>query len=64
MIYIENEGAVFRGKSVSYPTEIWSRKSSAWIPYTGRVPKDSEWGSEIDEAEAKRLTGEGASAAA
>lgn len=53
IIYIENEGALFRGPARAWPKEVWD--GSKFTPYTGRVPKDIEWGHIIDEAEAKRL---------
>lgn len=52
-IYIENEGALFRGRARAWPKEIWD--DSKFTPYTGQVPKSIEWGHEIDEAESKRL---------
>lgn len=55
MIYIENEGALFRGPARAWPKEVWNGK--AFEPYKGAVPKDIEWGSEIDEAEARRIMG-------
>jgi hypothetical protein len=39
MIYIENEGALFRGLSRSFPKEVWGHKTHTWRPYTGEVPK-------------------------
>lgn len=60
MIYIENEGALFRGPARAWPKEVWT--SAGFKPYKGEVPKDIDWGHEIDEAEAKRLMG-GADAA-
>lgn len=55
MIYIENDGALFRGPARAWPKEVWS--GSEFVPYQGAVPKDIEWGDEIDEAEAQRLMG-------
>jgi hypothetical protein len=52
MIYIENEGALFRGLSRSWPAEVWSRKERKFVPYTGTTPKPIEWGDEISGAEA------------
>lgn len=56
MIYIENDGALFRGPARAWPKEVWNGKE--FVAYKGTVPKDIEWGSEIDENEAKRLMGE------
>lgn len=55
MIYIENEGALFRGPARAWPREVWA--NGRWEPYSGHVPKDIEWGDRIDEAEAQRLMG-------
>jgi hypothetical protein len=52
MKYIENEGALFRGPSRSFPKEVWSRKQREFVPYTGTTPKPVDWGDEISEAEA------------
>lgn len=56
MIYIENEGALFRGPARAWPKEVWN--GSAFEPYKGDMPKDIDWGNEIDEAEAQRLMGD------
>lgn len=58
MIYIENEGALFRGPARAWPREVWN--DGQWEAYRGAVPKDIDWGNEIDEAEAQRLMGDGA----
>ena len=55
MIYIENEGALFRGPARAWPREVWN--GSEFVAYKGAVPKDIDWGSEIDEAEAQKLMG-------
>jgi len=55
MIYIENEGALFRGPARAWPKEVWNGKE--FVPYKGSVPKDVDWGDEIDEAAAKALMG-------
>ena len=52
MIYIENEGALFRGYVVSCPREVYSFKQKKFIPYEGEVPKRFGWGEAIPEAEA------------
>lgn len=57
MIYIENEGALFRGPARGLPQEVWA--GGKFVPYKGSVPKPIEWGSEISEAEAKSLMGGG-----
>jgi hypothetical protein len=60
MIYIENEGALFRGPARAWPKEVWT--GAAFEPYKGAMPKDIDWGHEIDEAEAKKLMGAAAPA--
>lgn len=62
MIYIENEGALFRGPARAWPKEVWN--GSEFVPYKGAVPKEIEWGDEIDEAAAKKLMGGADQAAA
>jgi hypothetical protein len=52
-VYIENEGALYRGFARAWPQEIWN--GTEFVPYEGEVPKGIEWGDIIDEAEAKRL---------
>lgn len=51
MVYIEHEGALYRGPNRAHPTEIWSFKSREWKPYTGSVPKGAEWGHVLSEAD-------------
>ena len=55
MIYIENDGALFRGPARAWPKEVWL--DGAFKPYSGSVPKDIDWGNIIDEAEAKKMMG-------
>lgn len=55
MIYIENEGALFKGPARAWPKEVWD--GAKFVPYKGVVPKDIDWGHEIDEAAAKELMG-------
>lgn len=56
-VYIENEGALFRGFARAWPKEIWSVKEGKFVPYKGAVPKAEEWGYITDEAEAKEMMG-------
>lgn len=55
MIYIENEGALFRGPARAWPKEVFV--NGAWKAYSGSVPKDIDWGDVIDEAAAQKLMG-------
>jgi hypothetical protein len=54
-IFIEHEGALFRGPSRGHPREVWSDKERRFIPYKGSVPKPVEWGREIGQADAWRM---------
>jgi len=58
VIYIEHEGSLYLGHSRSWPVEIWSQRQRRWLPYHGRTPKPIEWGTIVDEAEARRVMGE------
>lgn len=52
IVYIEHEGALFRGASRSHPQEVWSHQDQKWRPYTFDAPwKPIEWGTEISEEE-------------
>lgn len=52
MIYIENEGALFRGTARTLPLEVWNSESRAWRSYQAQEDKPIEWGYLIEEAEA------------
>jgi hypothetical protein len=54
-IFIENEGALFRGYQRGWPDEVWSPRDRAFVPYEGECPKGIAWGEEINEAEAFRM---------
>lgn len=61
MIYIENEGALFRGPARTVPQEVWNAAQGKFVPYAmAGQPKPIEWGNVIDEAEASRMMGQGA----
>jgi len=47
MIYVENEGALFRGPARAWPREVWS--GTKFEAYMGEVPKGIEWGNQIPE---------------
>ena len=55
VVYIENEGALFRGFARAWPQEVWNAKEKKFVPYKGHVPKEIEWGDVISEAEAQKL---------
>jgi hypothetical protein len=56
MIYIENEGALFRsiGLMTEAPDEVYS-PGEGWEPYKGETPKPQGWGERISEQEAKEM---------
>jgi hypothetical protein len=58
MVYIENEGALFRGPARGNPVEVWSPSKGEFVPYMGSKDKGVDWGHEISEVEAKELMGE------
>ena len=53
MIYIENEGALFRGPSRAWPREVWD--GNKFVPYEGSIPKDIDWGQKISEEDASKI---------
>ena len=58
MLYIENEGALFRGPARGVPLEVWNASEGKFVPYKlAGQPKPIDWGNVIDEAEAKELMG-------
>lgn len=52
MVYMENEGALFRGFAFRHPQELWNELECRWEPYTGERLKPIEWGMEITEERA------------
>lgn len=59
LVFIENDGALFRGISRSHPEEVWSCQERRWKSYRFEEPfKRVEWGSEISEAEAQAIMDE------
>lgn len=55
-VFIENDGALFRGPARGVPQEVWN--GSEFIPYRGAgQPRDVSWGTVIDDAEAQRMMG-------
>ncbi len=56
MIYIENEGALFRsiGFMTEAPDEVYS-PGQGWEPYQGETPKPPGWGEQLSEQEAKEM---------
>jgi hypothetical protein len=52
---IEQENAIYRGFARAWPSERWDIDGQRWVPYTGKVPKDMEWGNYISEEEAKEF---------
>jgi hypothetical protein len=56
-IYVEQDGALFRGFSSGHPQEVWWARKGRWEPYSFEGDhKPVEWGSEISLSEALKLT--------
>jgi hypothetical protein len=56
VLYIENEGALFRGPARSVPLEVWNKTLGEWAPYAlAGKPKDISWGTVISEEEAEEM---------
>lgn len=57
-MYIEHEGVIYRGPARGVPQEVWRPTEGRFVPYPlAGQPRPVDWGNEIDEAEAMRLTG-------
>lgn len=55
-VFIENDGALFRGPWRDTPMEVWSAAAGAFVPYTQRgKPRDVSWGTVITPNEAYAL---------
>jgi hypothetical protein len=57
LLFIENEGALFRGPSRGWPTHVWSPNDRAFVAYEGNVPKTVDWGEIVDDARASEMIG-------
>ena len=57
MVYIENEGALFRGPARGVPEEVWSAREGKFVPYKGSKDKPIDWGNIISEEEASKMMG-------
>ncbi|WP_125468819.1 hypothetical protein [Methylomagnum ishizawai] len=56
MVFIENEGALFRGPSRSNPTEVYVGGGKGWIPYADAgKEKPISWGYIIDGPEVRKM---------
>ncbi len=52
LLYIENDGALFRGPARGVPLEVWN--GSEFVPYKpAGQPKLVDWGTVISEEEAQ-----------
>lgn len=57
-VYIENEGALFRGPARGVPLEVWDSSVRAFVPYAlAGEPKKVDWGYVVDAEEAHRIMG-------
>ncbi|WP_130581227.1 hypothetical protein [Bradyrhizobium sp. Leo170] len=56
MIFIENEGALFRGPARGVPQEVWSAREGRFVPYgqAGQI-KPVDWGHTLSEDEAQAM---------
>ncbi len=54
LIYIENEGALFRGVARGLPSEVWSAREKKFVPYESE-PKGIEWGEIINDEAAEAM---------
>ncbi len=54
-IFIENEGALYRGPSRGWPKEVYSFRRGCWLPYEGKIPKPVDWGDVLSKTEAQAL---------
>lgn len=60
MIYIENEGALFRGPARGLPQEVWNAAERRFVPYRlAGQPRPIDWGNVIDESEAQAIMNAG-----
>lgn len=59
MLYIENEGALFRGPARGVPQEVWNESQGKFVPYKGGQDKPVDWGNVISEEEARAMMGAG-----
>jgi len=55
MIYIENEGALFRGPARGVPLEVWSARKNMFVPYEGSKDKPVDWGHVVSASEAEAM---------
>jgi len=54
-VLIESEGLLFRGPSVTHPTEVWDYPRKRWVPYKHAATKPEGWGVKITEEQAEGL---------
>ncbi|MEK7661223.1 MAG: hypothetical protein AAB680_04200 [Pseudomonadota bacterium] len=54
MVYMENEGALFRGPRDYYMTEVFSTREQIWKPYTGIKSKPGYWGNVLSQEELEK----------
>ena len=56
LVFIENEGALFRGVGRAWPEEVWNARVGKFKPYPiGEEPKPVNWGDVISEEDAHRM---------
>lgn len=52
VVYIEADGALLRGPSLKWPSEVYSFRQGKWLPYAGKVPKPVDYAGEVITQEA------------
>ena len=58
-VYVEHDGALFRGPTSKNPTYVWLERSGRWKPYVFEGSfKPVEWGNPLSEAQALVRIGE------
>jgi hypothetical protein len=59
MVFIENDGALFRGPGRAVPLEVWAGPERGFVPYSFDGDcKSQEWGWIISEDEANEIVSE------
>lgn len=53
-VYIENEGALYRGVARGLPDEVWDTTIKKFVAYP-LEPKPVDWGEVVDETRAQEI---------
>ena len=58
LLFIEHEGALYRGPHRGVPLQVWVPGEQQFVPYKlAGQPKEIDWGTLIPEEQAKRMMG-------